>query len=82
MLPYKKAIDALDVLKIELPLCFKRGKEKLSIAVGIHHNVLTYYANDTRFSKTNLRKAINLYTSGTIYRDHTMKLHYNQEVYI
>jgi len=67
MHPYKKAIHALEVLKNELPLCFKHGKEKLPIAVGIHHDVLAYYASDKRFSKTNLRKAINLYTSGTIY---------------
>ncbi len=65
--PYKKAIEALNVLKAELPLCFKHGKEKLPIAVGIHHDVLSHYANDKRFSKTNLRKAINLYTSGTVY---------------
>jgi ProP effector len=65
--PHKKAIEALNAFKNDLPLCFKRGKEKLPIAIGIHHDVLAHYANDTRFSKTNLREALSLYTFATEY---------------
>jgi ProP effector len=65
--PHKKAIEALNALKHDLPFCFKRGNEKQPIAIGIHHDVLAHYAHDSRFSKTNLREAISLYAFATEY---------------
>ena len=67
MQPDKKSLLALKTLKDELNQCFKWGKGKVPISIGIHHDVLAHYQNDTRFSKTNLRKAIGLYTSSSEY---------------
>ncbi len=59
--------DALEALKAELPQCFKRGKEKQPLAIGIHHAVLRHYENDTRFSATIWQQAIKLYVNSTEY---------------
>ncbi len=63
----KKAIDVLEVLKDELPTCFRRGKEKRPLAHGVHESVIRYYAADSRFNQEVLKKAIELYVNGTKY---------------
>lgn len=61
------AVDTLEILKIELPACFKRGKDKSPIAIGIHESVINHYARDSRFDAETLKKAIALYVKGSKY---------------
>ena len=67
VIPYEKALEALEILKKELPTCFKYGSKKVPLAVGIHQDVFAYYQNDQRFRKPILRKAIAIYTHGKKY---------------
>jgi ProP effector len=60
-------VEVLKILKNELSACFKRGNEKLPLAIGIHESVITHYANDKRFDPRTLIKAIMFYCKGTKY---------------
>ncbi len=60
-------VEVLEILKKELPQCFKRGDEKLPLAVGILESVLKHFENDMRFDSLTLKKAIALYCKGTKY---------------
>lgn len=60
-------IEAVEILKNELPECFKRGDKKLPLAVGIHASVLKHYRGDDRFDTAILKEAIHLYCKGTKY---------------
>ncbi len=63
----KKEIEVLELLKKELPACFKRGGKKQPLAPSIQEAVIKYYANDLRFNKETLKTAIALYVNGTKY---------------
>lgn len=63
----KKAIVVLDVLKDELPACFRRGGNKQPLAPNIQESVIEHYAADSRFNKDILKKALALYVNGTKY---------------
>lgn len=63
----KKEIKVLELLKNELPTCFKRGRDKQPLAPNIQESVIKYYAADLRFNKDTLKKAIALYVNGTKY---------------
>ncbi len=60
-------LNAMEILKDELPQCFKRGDKKLPLAVGIHVSVLKHYQRDDRFDDAVLKKAVGLYCRGTKY---------------
>ncbi len=61
------ATQILKVLKNELPLCFKKGAQKLPLAFNIHQVILYHYAMDTRFDQKGLKQAIGFYTQSTHY---------------
>jgi len=60
-------VDVLEILKTELPKCFRRGDEKLPLAIGIHASVLKHFESDERFDAKTLKKAIGLYCIGGEY---------------
>ncbi|MBS0287993.1 MAG: ProQ/FinO family protein [Proteobacteria bacterium] len=57
----------LEILKQELPLCFKRAGFKQPLKIDIHKDVLNYYRQDERFTPRTLSKAIGFYTKGKAY---------------
>jgi sRNA-binding protein len=59
--------ELLKILKEELPLCFKKGNDKIPLMQGIHHEVIEYYKNDTRFNSTAIRHAIRFSVSSNTY---------------
>jgi ProP effector len=59
--------EVMEILKNELPKCFRRGNAKLPLAIGIHESVLAHFKNDGRFDADTLKKAIRLYVKGTKY---------------
>src|SRR5262245_4170708 len=60
-------VDVLEILKTELPECFRRGDQKLPLAIGILESVLKHFENDERFDVMTLKKAVGLYCNGGQY---------------
>ena len=63
----KDTFEVLEILKKELPQCFKRGHDKLPLALGIHKELIKHYSQDPRFSNLMLRRAFYYYCHGEAY---------------
>ena len=59
--------EVMEILKTELPECFRRGDAKIPLAIGIHETVLKHYENDVRFDASTIINAIRIYCRGKKY---------------
>lgn len=56
-----------ELLKQELPQCFKSGDKKQPLKVGIHLQLHFHYKDDPRFEPQDLQKGLNSYASTPAY---------------
>ncbi len=59
--------EALEVLKNELPLAFRRGEDKLPLKRKIRDDVINHYKDDKRFKPHIFKGAIGIYVNGRKY---------------
>jgi ProP effector len=59
--------EVMEILKTELPECFRRGNAKMPLVIGIHEAVIAHYENDARFDAATIINAIRFYCQGKKY---------------
>jgi sRNA-binding protein len=63
----RKGLEVCEILKRELPLCFKTNRPKQPLKLDIYQDLLDYYSNETRFTSQDLSRAVKIYLSSQDY---------------
>ena len=64
---HKNVLEVLQILKTDLPACFKKGTQKIPLVKGIHEQIISYYNNDKKFYSHIIYLAVGYYVTSTKY---------------